>query len=148
MNFGYEKIKDFFVKHHLKAYLNLVAFYMPYVIAAAMFLAFFVLSVRYDKPRPIDNTKVNSIDSLVLMPFNGTITSIVPRYHGSYYIGMIDKIGRYSLNYSFNGRNLFSNEYNIKVGDSISKYANSDTIIFYRYEGKELDKKSIVYTIK
>ncbi len=48
MNFDYKKIKD------------LVTFYMPYVIAGAMFLTFFVLSVYYDKPHQIDNTEVNS----------------------------------------------------------------------------------------
>lgn len=82
------------------------------------------------------------------------MTSIKYQSRGFYYIGIFDNIKCDSLNYSLSGHRLFSDKYNIKVGDSISKDTNSVMTTFYSYEMKGYSyemkgvyKKGIVYKL-
>ena len=91
--------------------------------------------------------KLDRIKELETRRLNGIIVSIEAKTSGYYYIGVVDKITRDSLRYNLHGRTLFSDEYNIKIGDSISKDINSSKVIFYSYKGKGNYEKECVYEL-
>ena len=90
---------------------------------------------------------VDDINDLVPISLNGIITSIKYQSHGFYYIGIFDKMKNDTLKYILSGHRLFSDKYNIKIGDSISKDTNSIMATFHSYESKGVYKKGIVYKL-
>ena len=78
---------------------------------------------------------------------NGIVLSLEPGIGDDYHIGVLNKIKGDTLCYNLSGNNLFSDKYNINIGDSISKDTNSRMMTFYSYEGKGVYKEGIIYEL-
>ena len=134
--------KNIFI-NGMQVCLNSLIHYAPLIIGIIIGLFGLYLSIS---PKI---SRTNTINSLKLRSLNGTVISIKvsPNGHGNYHIGILDKIKGDSLEYNLYGYLLFSDKYNIKVGDSVSKDTSSIMMMFHNYQGKGVYEKGIIYKL-